>query len=103
MAEFMNSTQNYNQNNNRGGDEGFSFEIVEHIAVLSTNKNGWTKEVNIVAWNGGMPKVDIREWNPEHDRMSRGITLTEQEAAEFTKAFIHRRMEKEKQKTAYER
>lgn len=35
------------------------------------------KEINVVAWNGGKPKIDVRDWNSAHDRMSRGITLTE--------------------------
>ena len=51
------------------------FQVMAHVAVLSTRETGWTKEVNIVAWNGNAPKVDIREWDPEHERMTRGITL----------------------------
>ena len=46
----------------------FSYEIVEHIAVLSTSKTGWTKELNLISWNGRTPKYDIREWSPEHMR-----------------------------------
>ena len=56
------------------------FEIKEHLGVLSEDNNGWQKEVNIVAWNGGAPKVDIRSWDEEHERMSRGLTLTKGEA-----------------------
>lgn len=29
-----------------------SFEIVEHIGVLSTGSKGWTKELNLISWNG---------------------------------------------------
>ena len=50
-----------------------TFEIVEHIGVIDVNDNReekWTKEVNVVAWNGGKPKIDIRDWNEAHDRMS---------------------------------
>ena len=54
-----------------------TFNIIEHIGVLEKRKDGWTKEVNIVAWNGGMPKFDIRDWDPSHERMTRGITLVE--------------------------
>lgn len=57
-----------------------TFEILEHISVLSSNETGWSKEANIVAWNGGVPKLDIREWNSTHERMSRGITLFEEDA-----------------------
>ena len=58
----------------------FTVEIVEHIGVISTKPNGNTKDVNVVAWNGHSPKVDIREWNETHDRPTRGLTLTEDEA-----------------------
>ena len=30
-----------------------TFEIKEHIGVISENNKGWTKEVNLVSWNGG--------------------------------------------------
>ncbi len=52
-----------------------SFEIKNHLAVLRENSNGWKKEVNIVSWNGGPARFDIREWSPDHTRMSRGVTL----------------------------
>ena len=57
----------------------FSYEIVEHIAVLSTSKSGWTKELNRISWNGRTPKYDIREWAPEHEKMGKGVTLTDEE------------------------
>ena len=41
-------------------------EIVEQIAVLSTNANtGWRTELNIVSWNGRAPKLEIRDWAPD--------------------------------------
>lgn len=55
------------------------FEIIKHIGVIKTNKNGWVKELNIVSWNGKDAKYDIREWNEDYDKMSRGITFTENE------------------------
>ena len=56
------------------------YEIIKHIGNLSENSRGWTKELNIISWNGGIPKVDIRDWAPEHEKMGKGITLTEEEA-----------------------
>lgn len=53
--------------------------ITESIGVLSTASNGWTKEINMVSWNGGEPKYDIRSWDTEHEKMSKGITLTKDE------------------------
>jgi hypothetical protein len=55
------------------------YEITEEIKVLSENSNGWTKQLNLVSWNGSKPKYDIRDWSPEKDRMAKGITLTEEE------------------------
>lgn len=60
-----------------------TFEVVEHIGVISTSDNGWSKEVNFVSWNGADPKVDIRDWSSDHERMSRGITLTKEQATKM--------------------
>ncbi|MDY2637119.1 MAG: YdbC family protein [Phascolarctobacterium sp.] len=56
-----------------------SYEIVKHIGVLSTSVKGWTKELNLVSWNGRDAKYDIREWSPEHDKMGKGVTLSSEE------------------------
>lgn len=56
-----------------------SFEIVEHIGVLSTGSKGWTKELNLVSWNGREPKYDLREWSSEYDKMGKGVTLSKEE------------------------
>ena len=61
----------------------FSYEIIKTIAVLSTSKSGWSKELNLVAWNGKEPKYDIRGWSPEHDKMGKGITLSDDEFAKL--------------------
>lgn len=55
------------------------YEITETLGVLSENAKGWTKELNMVSWNEREPKYDLREWNPDHTRMGKGITLTEDE------------------------
>ena len=55
------------------------FEIVESLGILSENAKGWTKELNKVSWNEREPKYDLREWNPDHTRMGKGITLTDEE------------------------
>ena len=57
------------------------YEIRRHLEVLNRNeRTGWTKEANIVAWNGGAEKLDIRDWSPNHSKMSRGVTLSPDEA-----------------------
>ena len=61
------------------------YEIIKHIGNLSESSRGWTKELNIISWNGGVPKLDIRDWAPEHEKMGRGITLTEEEAEKLAR------------------
>ena len=56
-----------------------TFQIEESLLVLSENSQGWKKEVNRVSWNGKEAKIDLRSWSPSHSRMSKGITLTDQE------------------------
>jgi len=58
-----------------------NFKITKHIGVLSESPKGWTKELNLVSWNEREPKYDIRDWSPEHDKMGKGITLSEDEMA----------------------
>lgn len=64
------------------------FEITERLGVLSENAKGWTKELNKVSWNEREPKYDLREWNPDHSRMGKGITLTDEEV-ETLKAILN--------------
>ncbi len=75
------------RNNYRGrknsNEDDFSFEIVHHYGVLSTTSRGWNKEFNYVIWNNRDPKFDIREWQPDHAKMSKGVTLTVNEVAEL--------------------
>ena len=53
----------------------FKFEIVEKIGVLSTDGKGWTKEINLISYNGKPPLYDIRTYNPE-GHLGKGVTLT---------------------------
>ena len=57
----------------------FTFEIIEQIAVLAEERSGWTKELNKVSFNGGEPNFDIRSWDPEHTKMGKGVTLSDEE------------------------
>ena len=57
------------------------FEIVKKIGVLSKTDKGWTKELNLIAWNDREPKYDIREWSPDGQTMGKGVTLSKEELA----------------------
>jgi len=56
------------------------FEIARHFGVLSEEKSGWKKELNLVSWNNRAPKLDIRDWSPDHEKMGKGVTLSKEEA-----------------------
>ena len=66
------------------------FNIVERIAVLERHESGWSREINVVSWNRGEPKLDIREWSPDHERMTRGITLSEEQGRKLSDALSKR-------------
>lgn len=55
------------------------FEIVEEIAVLSESEKGWKKELNLVSWNDNEPKYDLRDWSPNHEKMGKGVRLSNDE------------------------
>ncbi len=55
------------------------FEIKENIGTLSESSKGWSKELNLVSWNDKEPKFDLREWDPSHQKMGKGVTLSKEE------------------------
>lgn len=67
----------------------FNYRIVEHIATLS-DKNGTTKELNRISYNGAQPKLDLRSWKQEggEKKMLKGLTLTDAEAEALKKALL---------------
>ena len=68
--------------------DSIKFEVVKHFGVISSEKSGWQKELNLVSWNGRAPKLDVRDWAPGHEKMGKGITLTEGEAAQLAEMLV---------------
>lgn len=52
------------------------YSIAKHLGTISESDKGWKKELNLVSWNDGEPKYDIRDWNESHERMGKGTTFT---------------------------
>lgn len=52
------------------------YEIEKKIGVISESAKGWTKELNLISWNGKVAKYDLRDWAPQHEKMGKGITLS---------------------------
>lgn len=77
----MQSNSTTTKNNRNSSQDEVTFTIKDHVGVLSTSQSGWTREVNIVSWNQRPARLDIRDWNPEHTKMSRGIGLNGNEVS----------------------
>ncbi len=65
----------------------FKYEIVKELGVISEGARGWTKELNLVSWNDKAPKYDIRDWAPDHEKMGKGVSLTEEEMEALIELF----------------
>ena len=56
------------------------FCILKKFGEIYQGIGGWTKQINIVSWNGKTPVFDIRYWAPNNTRAGRGTHLDNQEA-----------------------
>lgn len=61
----------------------FTVEIKDTIGVFGITPSGWTKEINLVSWNGAEPVLDMRAWSADHSKCGKGITITKKEATEL--------------------
>ncbi|BEP29514.1 YdbC family protein [Helicovermis profundi] len=52
------------------------YEIKKNVAIISENSKGWTKELNLISWNDREAKYDLRDWDPTHEKMGKGVTLS---------------------------
>lgn len=59
--------------------DDLKYEIINSIGIISTTASGWNLELNRVSWNGKEPKYDLRSWSPDHKKMGKGVTLSEEE------------------------
>ena len=67
-------------------DDEIECEIIETFGAFSTyGSKSWNKEVNLVSWNGRPPKLDIRNWQKDHKKCGKGITLTREEAEQLVR------------------
>ena len=55
------------------------YEIEKELGYISESAKGWKKELNLISWNGKEAKYDLRDWAPEHEKMGKGVTLTNDE------------------------
>ena len=57
----------------------FTYEVTEKIGTLSQSTNGWSRQLNLISWNGRAPKYDIRDWAPDESKMGKGVSLSLEE------------------------
>lgn len=58
-----------------------TFEIQK--TLFSVPSGSMNLELNLVIWNNAKPKYGLRKWDNEHEKMSKGITLTEEEVIQL--------------------
>lgn len=70
----------------------FKYKIIEKIGALSETKKGWQKQLNLIAWHGHEPKLDIRKWSDDGSLMAKGITLSNDEAIKLRELLVEREL-----------
>jgi len=55
------------------------YDIIQQFGVLSTSPSAWSKQLNLISWNDGGPKFDIRDWSGDGMKMGKGVMLTQDE------------------------
>lgn len=53
------------------------FEIVEFGCVLEEGSGGWKMELNKVSWYGKPARWEIRSWNEDHTKCSKGVGMSD--------------------------
>lgn len=55
------------------------YDIKKEYGILAESSKGWKKELNLISWNDREAKYDIRDWDSEHKKMGKGVTLSKEE------------------------
>jgi hypothetical protein len=67
--------------------DDFKYEIIDELGIISEKSKGWQREFNRISWNDKEPKYDIRDWDGDHQKMGKGITLSESEMRKLYELF----------------
>lgn len=59
--------------------QGENFVIEKQVMSYPSDKDGWNVELNLVAWFGRKASYEIRKWNADHSKSSKGVILSEDE------------------------
>lgn len=55
-----------------------SCEILENFLEFPEER-GYHLELNLVKWGDNAPKYDLRRWNDDRSRMTKGVTFSKEE------------------------
>ncbi len=55
----------------------FKYDVIAELGDIRSPEDGkgWATRVKIISWNGGEPKVDIRQWKADNSRMGKGVSI----------------------------
>lgn len=70
-------------------DREITFEIRLHYGTFGSSPSGWTKEVNLVSWNGRDAKIDVRSWNEDKSKSAKIATMTKEEAKKLAEILLN--------------
>ena len=80
-----------------GRNGRIEYEFRERLGTIPSGTDAWDKQLNLICWNKKEPaKFDIRGWSPEGDRMTKGITLYENEMRDVVRLYLIWKEQKEK-------
>lgn len=68
--------------------ETSEYKLIKKVGALCDVLDGWTKQVNIISWNGLPAKMDIRPWDAQEVTYGKGITLDEKEVDALIKDYL---------------
>lgn len=77
------------------GTRELSYEVIKHIGTIS-EKNGYSKEVNIISWNGRPPVCDIRGFRIGEDGEKhplKGISMSKADLMSLKELLSHVELE----------
>ena len=53
----------------------FKYDVLAELGIIEAGTN-YDIIAKIISWNGKEPKLDIRKWNKEDGKMSKGISIS---------------------------
>ena len=74
------------RSSNNSNDSGGGYQPMDHVVrarlatIRENTKTGWKRLLTVTQWGGGKFKLDVRDWNPDMTRATKGMTFTRSEA-----------------------